>query len=52
MVGPDAEIRGDINLNEGLIIYGKVYGSISSEGDIRIGKSEKCMVILRRKTFI
>ena len=41
MVGPDAEIRGDINLNEGLIIYGKVYGSISSEGDIRIGKTGK-----------
>ncbi|SVB95399.1 uncharacterized protein METZ01_LOCUS248253 [marine metagenome] len=41
MVGPDAEIRGDINLNEGLIIYGKVYGSISSGGDIRIGKTGK-----------
>ena len=41
MVGPDAEIRGDINLIEGLIIYGKVYGSISSEGDIRIGKTGK-----------
>ncbi|SVB61139.1 uncharacterized protein METZ01_LOCUS213993 [marine metagenome] len=41
MVGPDAEIRGDINLNEGLIIYGKVYGSISSESDIRIGKTGK-----------
>ena len=41
MVGPDAEIRGDINLNEGLIIYGKVYGSISSKGDVRIGKTGK-----------
>ena len=41
MVGPDAEIRGDINLIEGLIIYGKVYGSISSKGDVRIGKTGK-----------
>lgn len=39
MVGPDAEIRGDIKLKEGFIIYGKVYGSISTAGDIRIGKT-------------
>ena len=41
MVGPDAEIRGDINLIEGLIIYGKVYGSISSKGHVRIGRTGK-----------
>ncbi len=39
MVGPDAEIRGDIKLKEGFIIYGRVYGSISTAGDIRIGKT-------------
>ena len=41
MVGPDAELRGDINLSEGLIIYGKVYGSVSSKGNVRIGKTGK-----------
>ncbi len=41
MVGPDAEIRGDIKLDEGLIVYGKVFGSIITKGDIRIGKTGK-----------
>jgi cytoskeletal protein CcmA (bactofilin family) len=39
MVGPDAEIKGDIKLEEGLIVYGKVFGSIKTLGDVRIGKT-------------
>ncbi|MDP6684321.1 MAG: polymer-forming cytoskeletal protein [Candidatus Marinimicrobia bacterium] len=51
MVGPDAEIRGDINLNEGLIIYGKVYGSVSSKGDIQIGKTGKVYGDIKAKNI-
>ena len=36
MVGPDAIIQGPIRLKEGIIIYGKVYGDVSTNGPIRI----------------
>ncbi|SVD41720.1 uncharacterized protein METZ01_LOCUS394574 [marine metagenome] len=36
MVGPDAIVQGPIRLKEGIIIYGKVYGDVSTSGPIRI----------------
>ena len=36
MVGPDAIVQGPIRLKEGIIIYGKVYGDVSTNGPIRI----------------
>ena len=34
MVGPDAIVQGPIRLKEGIIIYGKVYGDVSTNGPI------------------
>ena len=36
MVGPDAIVQGPIRLKEGIIIYGKVYGDVNTNGPIRI----------------
>ncbi len=36
MIGADAVVFGDIELQEGLIIYGTVHGSIRTKGPIRI----------------
>ena len=36
MIGPDAKINGPIILEEGIIIYGHVYGDITTRGSIRI----------------
>ena len=38
MIGPDAKIKGPINLKQGIIIYGKVYGDVITLGSIRIAK--------------
>ena len=38
MIGPDANVNGPINLEQGIIIYGKVYGDISTNGSVRIAK--------------
>ena len=38
MIGPDATIKGPINLEQGIIIYGCVYGDVFTRGSIRIAK--------------
>ena len=38
MVGPDAKINGPIDLEQGIIIYGQIYGDVSTRGSIRIAK--------------
>jgi len=38
MIGPDAKIKGPINLEQGIIIYGQVYGDVISRSSIRIAK--------------
>ena len=38
MIGPDASIKGPVKLKQGIIIYGKVYGDISTTGSIRVAK--------------
>ena len=38
MIGPDAKINGPIDLEQGIIIYGQVYGNIKTRGSIRIAK--------------
>ena len=39
MIGPDAKINGPINLDQGIIIYGKVSGDVTTRGSIRIAKN-------------
>ena len=36
MIGADAIIEGPIDLNEGIIIYGKVNGDVNTKGPVRI----------------
>ena len=38
MIGADAFVKGPINLDEGIIIYGKVSGDINTSGPIRIAQ--------------
>ena len=38
MIGPDARINGPINLDQGIIIYGKVFGDINTQSSVRIAK--------------
>ena len=38
MIGPDAKIKGPVNLEQGIIIYGCVYGDVYTLGSIRIAK--------------
>ena len=46
MIGPDANINGPIKLDQSIIIYGKVFGDISTRGSIRVAKDGIVMVIL------
>ena len=41
MIGPDAKIRGPINLEQGIIVYGEVIGDVITRGAIRIAKDGK-----------
>ena len=58
MIGPDAKISGPIKLDQGIIIYGHVYGDISTKGSIRIAKdglvkgNVKCSNIVLGGTII
>ena len=38
MIGPDAIVKGPISLEQGIIIYGCVYGDVFTRGSIRIAK--------------
>ena len=38
MIGPDAKIKGPINLEQGIIIYGRIYGDVITKGSIRVAK--------------
>ena len=39
MIGPDAIIKGPIELEQGLIVYGKIYGDIATNGQVRVAKN-------------
>ena len=39
IIGADVIIRGDIELSGGLIVYGTILGTITTEGPIRVAKS-------------
>ncbi len=39
MVGADATLEGNINLDGGLIIYGKIQGDVNTKGPVRIAKT-------------
>ncbi len=39
MVGADATLEGNINLDGGLIVYGKIQGDVSTKGPVRIAKT-------------
>ena len=39
MVGADATLEGNINLDGGLIVYGKIKGDVKTKGPVRIAKT-------------
>ncbi len=39
VIGVDAVIKGDITLKGGLVVYGKIFGDVSTDGPIRIARS-------------
>lgn len=41
MVGQDAVFQGDIKLEEGIIVYGTVYGNIQTQGAVRVSRTGK-----------
>jgi len=41
MIGQDAVFKGDIHLDEGIIIYGAVYGNIQTQGAVRVSRTGK-----------
>ena len=41
MVGQDAVFQGDIKLDEGIIVYGTVYGNFQSKGAVRVSRTGK-----------
>ena len=41
MVGQDAVFQGDIKLDEGIIVYGTVYGNIQTQGAVRVSRTGK-----------
>ena len=38
MIGADAVIQGNISCNDGIAVYGKVFGDVTSEGPVRIAR--------------
>ena len=58
MIGPDAKVNGPIILEQGIIIYGQVYGDVSTRGSIRIARdgvlngNVKCSNIILGGTII
>ena len=58
MIGPDAKVNGPIMLEQGIIIYGQVYGDVSTRGSIRIARdgvvngNVKCSNIVLGGTII
>ena len=38
MIGADAVIQGNITCQDGVAVYGKVYGDVASEGPVRIAR--------------
>ena len=58
MIGPDAKVNGPIMLEQGIIIYGQVYGNVSTRGSIRIARdgvingNVKCSNIVLGGTII
>jgi len=39
MIGADAAIEGNIDLEGGLIVYGKIIGNVTTKGPVRIATS-------------
>ena len=39
MIGADAVLEGNINLDGGLIVYGKIIGNVYTKGPVRISRS-------------
>ncbi len=41
MVGQDAVFNGNIKLEEGIIVYGSVFGNIETKGAVRVSRTGK-----------
>lgn len=36
MIGTEMQINGNVTLKSGLIVYGKIYGDVTTEGPVRV----------------
>ena len=58
MIGPDVTIKGPIRLEQGIIIYGRIFGDVLTRGSVRIAKDGyvegniKCSSIILGGTII
>ena len=41
ILGPELEIKGDVRVTGSLLIYGKVFGDIESQGTVRTAKGSQ-----------
>lgn len=39
VIGADAVIKGDIALKGGLVVYGKIFGDVATDGPVRIARN-------------
>ncbi|MBL51198.1 MAG: hypothetical protein CMG57_04495 [Candidatus Marinimicrobia bacterium] len=39
MIGADAKIVGPVDLKEGIIIYGQIYGDVTTDGPVRVAQN-------------
>ena len=53
ILGPELEIHGDVKVSGSLLIYGKVFGNIQSNGAVRTASgSEVNGILLPRKLLL
>ena len=39
MIGLDVVVEGSVNLNNGIIVYGQIKGSVNTKGPVRLAKN-------------
>jgi cytoskeletal protein CcmA (bactofilin family) len=52
MIGAGAVVNGPITLKGGIIIYGKVYGDIQTDGPLRITVSGQVLAMFKQSMLI
>ena len=52
MIGLDVVVEGSVNLNNGIIVYSQIKGSVNTEGPVRLAKNAIVKEILLEVTFV